>query len=105
MQKIQHMQNLNLSVINIEELKNVLSDVVTTVIDSKLQSLIQPTQDEYFTRVQTAEKLGIALSTLHDYTLAGLIPAYRIGSRVRYKRSEIEQSLTQIQLLKRKRGC
>jgi excisionase family DNA binding protein len=60
--------------------------------------------EEFITREITARKLGISLPTLHEYTKAGLLPAYRIGSRVRYKVSEIEASLLKVQSVKGKRG-
>jgi excisionase family DNA binding protein len=41
------------------------------------------------TREETAGLLSISLPTLWKYTRDGLFPAYRIGSRVRYKKSEI----------------
>ena len=41
------------------------------------------------TREQTAEMLSISLVSLWKFTKEGIIPAYRIGTRVRYKKSEI----------------
>lgn len=51
---------------------------------------------DMFTRKQTAKKLCISLPTLHDWTLEGLIRAYRIGGRVLYKLEDIENALTLI---------
>ncbi|MFS4484221.1 helix-turn-helix domain-containing protein [Hyunsoonleella sp. 2307UL5-6] len=41
------------------------------------------------TREETAKLLSISLPTLWKYTKDDVIPAYRIGSKVRYKKSEI----------------
>lgn len=41
------------------------------------------------TREETAEMLSISLVTLWKYTKDNLVPAYRIGTKVRYKKSEI----------------
>lgn len=52
--------------------------------------------DELLTRKQTADRLNITLATLHSYTLSGKIVANRIGNRVLYKESDIQNSLTKI---------
>jgi excisionase family DNA binding protein len=88
--------NLILSTIPIEELKTVISDIVSTALDNRLQNQNPQTQDEYLTRKQTAEKLDISLPTLDKYTIEGRIIGYRIGTRIRYKKPEIEQALKQI---------
>ncbi|MDF4201820.1 helix-turn-helix domain-containing protein [Maribacter sp. SA7] len=41
------------------------------------------------TREETAKMLSISLVSLWKYTKDDLIPAYRIGTKVRYKKSEI----------------
>jgi len=41
------------------------------------------------TRDEAAKMLSISLVTLWKYTKDDVIPAYRIGSKVRYKKSEI----------------
>ena len=53
-----------------------------------------------FTRQETAELLTISLPTLHDYTMRGLIKAYRLGNRVRYRLVDIENALVQIKTRK-----
>jgi excisionase family DNA binding protein len=40
-------------------------------------------------REQAAEMLSISLVTLWKYTKEDILPAYRIGTKVRYKKSEI----------------
>jgi excisionase family DNA binding protein len=57
---------------------------------------------DMFTREQTAKKVCISLPTLHDWTLEGIIRAYRIGSRVLYKKEDINQALTLINPSKKK---
>lgn len=48
------------------------------------------------TRENTAEMLSISLVTLWKYTKDDIIPAYRIGTKVRYKKSEILLALKQM---------
>lgn len=48
------------------------------------------------TRESAAEMLSISLVTLWKYTKDDIIPAYRIGTKVRYKKSEILLALKQM---------
>lgn len=48
------------------------------------------------TREDSAEMLSVSLVTLWKYTKEGIIPAYRIGTKVRYKKSEILLALKQM---------
>jgi len=52
--------------------------------------------DELLTRRQTAEYLGISLPTLWAWTNKGVIKAYRIGNKVRYKKADILKALQQM---------
>jgi len=52
--------------------------------------------DRLLTREETAKMLSISLTTLWSYTKKDIIPAYRIGSKVRYKKSEILAALEQM---------
>ncbi len=57
--------------------------------------------DELISRKDAAQLLGISLPTLHSYTKDGRIPAYRIGSQVRFKKSEVLDCLTKVQTKKK----
>lgn len=50
-------------------------------------------KDELLTRNETAKLLGISLPTLHTWSLNGKLTAYRINTRVRYKRVEVMSAL------------
>ena len=81
----------------IEQLKTEISEDVF----NKISCLIQTAQTtnpetEFITRKQTADLLRVSLPTINDWTKTGKIKGYRIGSRIRYKRNEIENSLSQI---------
>lgn len=55
-----------------------------------------PAPEELITRKDAAHLLSITLPTLRAYTRSGLLKGYRIGSRVRYKRSEVLNGLAPI---------
>jgi excisionase family DNA binding protein len=50
-------------------------------------------EESYLTRMQTAEFLQISLPTLHQYTKDGLINSFRIGNKIRYKKTDIETAM------------
>lgn len=51
---------------------------------------------ELLTREEAAKLLSISLVTLWKYTKEDIIPAYRIGTKIRYKKSEILSALKQM---------
>jgi excisionase family DNA binding protein len=88
------------STVTIDDLKGIIEQAVEQSF-AKLNSA-QPIADseELVTRKQAANLLGISLPTLHDYTKRGLIPAYRIGTRIRYKQGELLECLRKVQAKK-----
>lgn len=48
---------------------------------------------ELMTRQEVADFFQISLVTVHDWTKKGILTGYRIGNRIRYKRSEIEDRI------------
>lgn len=88
-----------LTQIPLEELMTAIQGAVKTEIE-KLNLSKPETPTEYITRKDTAGILGISLPTLNDWSKRGVIPSYRIASRVRYKRAEVMNSLTKVHSLK-----
>ncbi|MDO6852399.1 helix-turn-helix domain-containing protein [Cellulophaga lytica] len=72
------------------ELKRALDDDNKNNIDS----------EKLLTREETAEMLSISLVTLWKYSKDNIIPAYRIGTKVRYKKSEILLALKKMNQFK-----
>lgn len=71
--------------------KEELISLITEVFRAELSN-IKPQQEKenpFITRFEAAKLLGISLPTLRTYSVIGAIPTYAIGSRIRYKRSEI----------------
>lgn len=77
--------------ITIEELKNELITKFKQLLKSFLEQ--QEKVDELLTRQETANILKISLVTLWNWTKKDIIPAYRIGTKVRYKNREVLESL------------
>lgn len=55
-----------------------------------------PISETLLSKKEVTELLGITMNTLSKYTKNGTIPAYGLGSRVMYKRSEVLHSLIRI---------
>jgi excisionase family DNA binding protein len=51
-------------------------------------------EDRLLTRKDVSKLLGITLPTVHDWTKKGIINAYRMGNLLRYKQSEILETLS-----------
>ena len=77
--------------------------IVSTCKRLLVQPTPQPEEVELKTRKETAKKLGVSLVTLNEYTKNGIIPAYRIGSRVRYKSTDVEMALVKVSTQKYRR--
>lgn len=79
---------------------------VEQLIDAKIS--ITPknenNQSDYLSRKEVAKLLRITLPTLHDWTKLGYLKAYKMGSRVLYKPSEVSDALEKGQIFKHKRG-
>ncbi|AOW20594.1 helix-turn-helix domain-containing protein [Urechidicola croceus] len=79
--------------------KEIVEDVAThiSVILEEIVSKIQPKQNsEFITSKEAASFLQVTLPTLYDWRKKGIVIAYRIANKIRYKRSEIENSLIKI---------
>lgn len=55
---------------------------------------IKPT--EYLTRKEVAKLLKCDLSTVHNWTVKGLLVSYSIGSRVYFKRTQVENAIVEL---------
>lgn len=76
-----------------QQIEDAILKGVQIQID-KLKSEFQPKiPNEYLTRNEVKELLKVDLSTVHNWTKKKKLLAYGIGSRVYYKRCEVEQSI------------
>lgn len=81
-----------------KQFKTEISEDIFNRVVPLIQSLQQPPKQEtvLVPRKKAAKMFGISLPTLHDWTMNGKITGHRIGSRIYYKLSELESSLSQI---------
>jgi hypothetical protein len=74
-----------------EELKQAISKIEVAV-----QSQTVAIPEIVLSKNEVIVLLGITMNTLSKYTKDDTIPAYGIGTRVMYKRSEVLNSLIRI---------
>lgn len=82
--------------ITLEQLKEGLLEAIERRLkesDSNPESL---GNEKYLTRKEVAKLLSISLPTLHDWCKKRILNSYRMGNRVYFKSSEIDQSLVQV---------
>ncbi|MBK6368453.1 MAG: helix-turn-helix domain-containing protein [Flavobacteriales bacterium] len=93
-------QQIVLSPLPLTDLVGAIARAVCSEMDTRPQAATPP-PEELLTREEAAQLLGITLPTLRDYA-----PGTRrlIGTRVRYKRSEVLGSLQRIRTPKPQRA-
>jgi len=91
----------NFLLISETDLRTIMSETIKTELAS-VRPVEPPKNNLLITRQETANLLGISLPTLSAYSKEGRIQSYRIGTRIRYKQSEVLESITKIQTLKYK---
>lgn len=83
----------------IGDLKEIIKEVVTGVLKDSSKEL-QTDNNKLYTRQEVAELLGLSLPTVHTYTQEGIIKGYRLGTQIRYKHSDVEKALKEIEVIK-----
>lgn len=76
-----------------KEFKDEILKGVNEALKKVVTELQQNDNDILLSREETANLLSISLATLWGWTKKDIIPAYRIGFKVRYKKSEVLQAL------------
>lgn len=60
---------------------------------NSIKSVNNNQSDKLITREQTAKLLSVSLVTIHNWTKSGILKAYRIGNKIRFKEVEVLQAL------------
>ncbi len=83
--------------IDATEFKNEIINGVLLALKNNADTLQSNEQtDQLLTREETAKMLSVSLVTLWTWTKNNIIPAYRIGNKVRYKKAEVLTALQQM---------
>ncbi|WP_299581668.1 helix-turn-helix domain-containing protein [uncultured Sunxiuqinia sp.] len=86
-------QQIQLIQVTPEELQQAILSGVKQQLESLAQNFQPKEPTQYLTRNEVADLLKVNLCTISIWTKKRKLRSYGIGSRVYYKRHEIEQSL------------
>lgn len=86
---------MNLQIEIPEELKQELAGLRNELAEIKTN--FQPKEPpKFLSRQDVAKMLKVDLSTIHNWTVKGILTAFQIGGRVYYKASDIETALVEL---------
>lgn len=86
-----------------EEIIRAITEGVLNEIKKNLIEKPTPST-QFLSRKETASLLGISLVSLNSYSKRSILKSYRIGNRVLYKKSEVEESVTLVRSVKFRKG-
>jgi excisionase family DNA binding protein len=84
--------NTTKSVLEIENTNaaNLLSEIAKIVKENLTKAATASDETALFiTRQDVAEIFGVSLPTVHTWTNTGILKAYKIGNKTRYKKAEV----------------
>lgn len=79
-----------------KDLSVLLEEIVTNKFNNFKKHFEPRTPTELLTRHEVAKLFKVDISTIFNWTKRGEIQSYSVGSRIYYKRSEIENSLIKL---------
>ena len=97
------MKDLLLITMPYEEFKELITKTVEAAVKNATAHLQPIKSNEFLTRNEVSKFFGITLVALHEWTKQGKLIGYKVGSRVMYKKDEIEKSLSKIASKKKKK--
>lgn len=92
-------QILQIENTNATDFKNDILESVQDRLNAFAKGLQNPDRETLLTRQETAKMLSVSLVTLWNWTKNDIITAYRIGNKVRYKKSDVLTALQKMNKL------
>jgi len=87
---------IQIEIENAEDFTNkIISGVVEQIKNLAFNNQKEENPDNLLSREQTAKLLNISLVTLWSITKDKIVPSYKIGRKVLYKREEVLNSINQ----------
>jgi len=83
-----------------------LEALIKECLKSEIQKAVTPPKEEdtLITRKEAAKLLNVSTTTLSGYCKSGVLVSYRIGSLIRFKKSQVISSLQEVRSLKYRRN-
>jgi excisionase family DNA binding protein len=94
----------------IDDFREMISEIVSNAVSEQVskeferRNIREENEFKFLTCKETAQILGVTLPTLHLWTKEGNIQGSRIGTRVRYRMTDVEAALQTIETGKSKRS-
>ena len=85
-----------LTTLNQDELQAILETAVETGVSRALQQQNDPKQDELLKIDDVCRLFKVSKVAIFSWKKRGLIPFYRVGGRVFYKKSEVLSAMKKI---------
>jgi len=86
---------MNLELIYPEELKQDISKLRSELAEIKMN--LQPKEPtKYLGRREVAQMLDVNISTIHNWTVKGILTALQIGGRIYYRKKDVEAALIEL---------
>lgn len=79
-----------------EELQTSIIEGVKKHLDEITLNFQPKNPTKYMTRQEVADWLKVDVSTVHNWTVKGIIKKYGIEGKILYKRAEVEQAIIEI---------
>ena len=87
-------ENIQFSLVNVDELMTMLDEKINQALE-KFQSSTNNAipEKEFYTRDEVAKLLNISFGTLHNWKKEGILEPVKIGNRVYYPQIEVISKL------------
>lgn len=95
---------MELIVLTKDQLDSIIQTSIRTALDEYIEKQIrEKSKPDFYTIKETSEKLKVTETTIRNYIKKGLIPADKIGGRIRIKGITLDNTLKEIKSLKYRR--
>ena len=86
---------MNLELNYPEELKQDISKLRSELAEIKLN--LKPKEPtKYLGRKEVAEMLNVNISSVHNYTVKGILTAFQLGGKIYYRKVDIEAAMIEL---------
>ncbi len=76
-----------------EDFKKEILEGIEKLLEEFSKQFTPKEPQVWLSRKDVSELLGVSLPTLHQWGKQGILKPYKIGNRVRYRQSDIEETL------------
>lgn len=90
------MQTVQFISVTPEQLQNAIIEGVKLQLEDFKQHFQPKEPEELLTRLEVSKMLKINQSSVHNWSVKGILKKHQIGGRVYYKRDEVENAIVEL---------